>query len=141
MENALRRLLNDHPDNDFTVDDLTKMVVNGGMIHGDLIDGLRDKALTAYISGILRKSKIETPDGETVRAFQNYTKFEQKDGREVQLQIWKDIDTMSRAQMLIAARERVEHVRDCKESLEADVRYWNANVRPKVGGSQIRLEW
>lgn len=134
-------MLNEHPDNDFTVGDLTKLVVSGGMIHSELLDGLRDKAITRYIGTILRRSKIDLPDGDSVRAFQNYTKFEQKEGKEVQLQIWKDIDTMTRAQMLIACKERKRHADECLANIKTDVKYWNANVRPKVGGSQIKLEW
>lgn len=111
------------------------------MIHTELLDGLRDKAITRYIGQVLRRAKIELPEGDAVRAFQSYTKFEQKDGKEVQLAIWKDIDSMSRAQMLIACKERKRHADECLANIKTDVKYWNEKVRPKVGGSQIKLDW
>lgn len=135
-------MLDERPDDELTLDDLTKLVVSSGLVNSELLDGLRDKALARYVGGILRTAHLESTDGSQVRAFQNYTKFRQtEDGKEVQLQIWKDIDAMSREQMLIAAKQRAKHIKDSRESLAADIRCWNNNVRPKMGGAQIRLEF
>lgn len=141
IEDALRRLLNDHPDSDYTIKELSSLVIGGNLIDGFLLDGIREKAVERFISQVLRKAAIKQSDGSRVRAFQSYTKFSQDEGREVQLRIWKDIDCMSRAQMLIAAKERVKHVKESRESLTNDLRYWNNNVRPKVGGGVINLEF
>lgn len=142
VERVLRQLLSAHDGEDLTLGDLTSLALGSGRLDESMLDGVRDKAIARYFGHVLNRASITLADGRKVRAFQNYTKFEQStDGKEVQQKIWKDINSMTPAQMLIAAKERAKHIRDSRSSLQADIDYWNENVRPKFGGRKIQLHF
>lgn len=140
LETLLRHAINSDVDREWTAKDLAPIVLTSGGVAQAMLNRIQEQAVERYISNILTRASITLDDGTKVRAFQAYTKFQQtEDGKEQQIFIWKDIENMSRAQMLIAVRERVKHVTDCKAMCNADVQYWNTHVRPKVGGQQIPL--
>jgi poly-D-alanine transfer protein DltD len=134
-------VLSEHADEELTLSSLTSFALNSG-VDDEMLDGVREKAVQRFFGTVLNRAKLRLPDGRKVRAFQNYTKFEQsKDGREVQRQIWKDIDHMNYRQMRSAAKERARHIQDSRASLQADVDYWNETVRPKFHARRIQLEF
>lgn len=135
----LAAIIAEHPNEELTVDDITKLAAT--RINREWLDAFRDTAVKKLFSQILNRSKIKREDGSTVRKFQSYTKFVQTDeGRERQLNIWKDIDSMSYAQMVIVAKERKRHIEDSRASLTNDLDYWNTNVR-KPGERKIQLDF
>lgn len=140
MERVLRQVLSAHADQDLTLAELTGLALDSGLVDDAMLDGVREKAVAKFFGHVLGRASITLGDGRKVRAFQVYTKYEQStDGKEVQQKIWKDIDSMSYAQMLIAAKERAKHIQDSRSSLQADLDYWNENVRPKYGARAIQL--
>lgn len=141
VRESLCAIMEKHRDEDLTRREVTALLVQDGGICRDWIEAIREQAVDREVGRILRSSTFTTAGGEIVRTFQCYRVYVQsEDGREVQRTFWRSIDTMNRDQMLGAYTARVAHAREAKEKADADLRYWNEQVAPKLGAKRIRPE-
>jgi len=139
VSRVLAQIFVDHAAEEMTLGDVYKYALATRRIPAEYIEGVHEKALKREFGRILRTARLHTSEGIDARQYQSYVRFTQDDdGNEVQQHFWKDIRQMDRREMVAAAMDRKSHITDSLESLEADVEYWNRNVR-KPGERKIQL--
>lgn len=131
-------MLDAHRDDELSVADVARLALKTGRLDRAMLDGVREKAIVAFIGHILRSEHFAGEHGERVRRFHCYRKFVQsEDGKEVQRDLWRTIDAMTRVQMFDSAKSRLQQSKAIQESVAVDVAYWDANVAPKLRAKEI----
>jgi hypothetical protein len=120
-----------HSDEELTIRELATLATPE--LDSEMLDGLRSEAVVHFIHRIMRSAKFKGEHGERIRNFHSYKKFFQTDdGQEKQLDIWRTIETMTPAQMLLSAKARLGQSKRIVASVAADVRWWDQNVAAKI---------
>jgi len=138
VEHELYRVLVKHKDSELSLHEISELALKTGRIDQDMLDGVRDKAVEKYFGHIMRSESFKDRHGDEVRKYHSYRKFTQTDdGREVQLCIWRTIETMTPAQMGLSAKSRLEQADDIREKVRVDVRWWDENVAEKFNAKPL----
>lgn len=133
---ALAAIFAQHQTEELTLRDVTRLVAPN--LDGGMLDAIRDEAVVDFIGHILRSQDFTDEHGERVRKFHSYKKFVQtEDGSEKQLDLWKSIETMDRAQMMLSAKARLQQADKLRDRVRADVRYWDEHVAPTIKARPI----
>lgn len=138
VEQELYRVLVANQDSELSLHEITKLALENGRIDDDMLDGVREKAVEKYFGQVMRSESFVDRHGDEVRKYHSYRKFAQlDDGREVQMCIWRTIETMTPAQMALSARSRLEQADAIKEKVRVDVRWWDENVRKQFNAKSL----
>lgn len=138
VESVLHGVLVKHQKQELSLHDIAQFVAKTNKLDEAMLDGIREKAVERYFGEVLRSTSLTDEHGEEVRRYHSYTKFMQSDdGKEIQLDIWRTIETMTRDQMFVSSKSRLAMRDQITQRVTVDVRYWQENVAPKIGAKPI----
>ena len=136
---ALSEMIAAHADEELTIRELSQLVTP--LLDGRMLDGIKEEAVVLFIHRILRSAVFKDEHGDKVRKFHSYITFAQTtDGKEKQLDIWTSIETMTRAQMFLSAKARLDQAKKINAHVAIDVRYWDAHVSSSVHSRSLLKE-
>jgi len=141
VDAVLAEVFAEHRDDELSRDEIYNYAIASGRIDEAILDGVRDKAVKDYFMDRLRRTTFLDEHGAKVRTYQSYQNFRQReDGREVQLDLWKNIHTMSRAEMTRCYRARIVLADEVRASANTDLRYWDQQVAPQLGVEPLQRQ-